>query len=166
MIRRTRPEEHEALSALALRSKGHWGYPPEFLEACREELRYDAETCGSELMWAAERDGTVLGIVRLAPVTGAPDQPGPPDALELEALFVDLPAIGTGCGRLLLEHALAQARARGARRVLLDADPGAESFYRRFGAVRIGSAPSGSIPGRMLPRLEYRLGEEAEADGL
>nr|WP_211354784.1 hypothetical protein [Stackebrandtia albiflava] len=38
-----------------------------------------------------------------------------------------------------------------------DADPGAEPFYRRMGAVRIGEAPSGSVPGRVLPRMTVRL---------
>ena len=37
-IRPARPEEAGAISALALRSKGHWGYDPAFLEACREDL--------------------------------------------------------------------------------------------------------------------------------
>ena len=37
-IRSARPEEAETLSALALRSKAYWGYPADFMEACREEL--------------------------------------------------------------------------------------------------------------------------------
>ncbi|WP_231920056.1 GNAT family N-acetyltransferase [Microlunatus soli] len=146
-IRPARAEEHATISALALRSKGHWGYSPEFLQACRAELTYRAEDCGTG-MWVAD-DGTgPLGFSRLAGV--------PPDG-ELAALFVDPDAIGTGCGRLLLEHILREAAARGFRRLDLDADPGAEPFYRHFGATRIGSSPSGSIPGRVLPRLRFDL---------
>ena len=32
-------DEADRLSDLAFRSKAHWGYSPEFMEACREELR-------------------------------------------------------------------------------------------------------------------------------
>jgi GNAT superfamily N-acetyltransferase len=147
-IRPARSDESEKISALALRSKGHWGYSAEFLEACRAELTYDAATCASGLMWVAAEGDTVLGFSLLA---------GEPPHGELSALFVDPSAIGTGCGRLLLEHTLAAARAAGYTRLELDADPEAEPFYLRFGAQRIGSAPSGSIPGRELPHLEFLL---------
>ena len=38
VIRRARPEEAGALSDLAIRSKGHWGYDVAFLASCRAEL--------------------------------------------------------------------------------------------------------------------------------
>lgn len=40
---------------------------------------------------------------------------------------------------------------------MIDAGPGAVGFYQAMGAERAGTAPSGSIPGRTLPRLRYRL---------
>ncbi|MGD7788995.1 GNAT family N-acetyltransferase [Propionibacteriaceae bacterium Y1700] len=147
-VREARPEEHEEISALALRSKGHWGYSAEFLEACRAELTIDATDCGSGLMWVVEQDARVLGF-SLLKVDSA--------GAELSALFVDPSAIGTGCGRILLEHTLRAARVAGFTHVELDADPGAESFYLHFGARRIGSSPSGSVPGRELPRLAIAL---------
>ena len=101
-------------------------------------------------MWVVEQDDTVLGFCLLR---------GEPNDCELSALFIDPSAIGTGCGRMLLEHALHAARAAGFTRLELDADPGAESFYLRFGARRIGTTPSGSIPGRELPRLAFVLTE-------
>jgi hypothetical protein len=45
----------------------------------------------------------------------------------------------------------------GARRVFIEADPDAAPFYRRMGARDAGLAPSGSIAGRMLPRLVFEL---------
>ena len=44
-VRAARPAEAEAISALALRSKAHWGYDPAFLEACREDLTIDPAWC-------------------------------------------------------------------------------------------------------------------------
>ena len=135
-------------SSLALRSKGHWGYSPEFLEACRAELTFDASTCGAGMTWVATVGTTTAGFSLIQ---------GEPPAGELAALFVDPTVIGTGCGRRLLVHTLRVARARGFTRLVLDADPGAEPFYLHFGARRTGNSPSLSIPGRELPHLEFVL---------
>jgi len=142
VLRPGRPGDEEILSELALRSKGHWGYSPEFLEACRAELTVRTEQLPDVVV--AEIDGAVAGFRLLA-------------GSELEALFIDPPFIGTGIGGMLLADALATARARGIHAVGLDADPGAEPFYARYGARTIGVTPSGSIPGRALPRMEFDL---------
>ncbi len=39
----------------------------------------------------------------------------------------------------------------------IQSDPHAEGFYLRLGARRTGEAPSQSIPGRLLPMLEFDL---------
>jgi GNAT superfamily N-acetyltransferase len=138
--------EEAELTELALRSKGHWGYSAEFLEACRPELTVRPEQLPGILV--AESDGVVAGFRTLS-ITGAHG--------ELESLFVDLPFIGSGVGRLLLDEVLATARSLGVQTLILDADPGAEAFYARFGARTTGLTPSGSIPGRSLPRMEFDL---------
>jgi GNAT superfamily N-acetyltransferase len=99
-------------------------------------------------MWVAVQTDTVLGFSLLR---------GEPPRGELAALFVDPAAIGTGCGHMPLEHSHRAAREMGFTRLELDADPGAESFYLHFSARRIGSSPSGSIPGRELPHLMLDL---------
>ena len=142
--------EATAISALALRSKGHWAYDAAFLEACRAELTTDPGECDGRHVYVAERDGMMLGYYKLA---------GDPPVGELADLFVDPPAIGTGVGTLLLRHAIGQARVLGLQRLTIDAEPEAEAFYLRAGAVRTGSVPSGSIPGRELPQLELRLSD-------
>jgi hypothetical protein len=43
MIRAAHGGELEALSALAMRSKAHWGYSAAFMQACRDELTVSAE---------------------------------------------------------------------------------------------------------------------------
>lgn len=149
LIRPAVAEEAALLSELALRSKGHWGYPPEFLEACRAELTYTAEQCASGEVFVAERDGQVVGFHLLD---------GQPPRGCLNSLFVDPPAIGSGVGARLLRHAFAEAKRRGFTTLTLDADPGAVPFYEHFGAERTGEAPSGSIAGRVLPVLTFRLG--------
>ncbi|MER7708572.1 GNAT family N-acetyltransferase [Kitasatospora sp. NPDC097605] len=148
-IRPARPSEAAALSALALRSKAHWGYDAAFIEACRAELTLDPARVEPDRTAVAEgEDGRVLGFVTL---TGAPPEG------ELGMLFVEPAAIGRGIGRRLMEHLRAEATALGFDRITVEADPNAEPFYRAMGAVRTGTAPSGSIPGRELPLLTLHL---------
>lgn len=145
-IRRAVAQEAADISALALRSKAHWGYSEEFLEMCRSELTYSPDQCASGMMWVAGRGAELLGFYLI-------EGEGPEG--ELAAMFVAPEHIGTGVGGTLLRHALEQAAIAGFHRLQLDADPGAESFYRHHGARRIGRSPSGSIPGRTLPRLVF-----------
>ncbi|MER6365078.1 GNAT family N-acetyltransferase [Kitasatospora sp. NPDC001527] len=145
-IRPARPSEAAALSALALRSKAHWGYDAEFIEACRAELTLTPDRIASGRTAVAEEDGRVLGFVTL---TGAPPEG------ELGLLFVEPDMIGRGVGRRLMAHL--RAGALGFERITFAADPNAEPFYRAMGAVRLGTVPSGSIPGRRLPLLALHV---------
>lgn len=148
-IRRARPDEAGAVSALALRSKAHWGYDEDFLEACRAELTYGPDRLRSEPFYVAEeQDGDLAGFYRLS---------GTPPEGELAALFVDPPRIGTGLGGRLLRHAVARAQRQGMEVLWLEADPGAEPFYAHAGFVTVGVSPSGSVPGRVLPRMRRDL---------
>ena len=142
------PAEAPSLTELAVRSKGHWGYDAAFLAASRSLLTVPDADCDGVAVQVAERGGALLGFARVL---------GTPPTGELEDLFVDPPAIGTGVGRLLLADALARARRRGFRSLRLNADPHAEPFYLRAGAVRVGTHESRTFPGRTLPRLEFTL---------
>ncbi|MFJ5120675.1 GNAT family N-acetyltransferase [Kitasatospora sp. NPDC088548] len=153
-IRPARPEEAELLSALALRSKAHWGYDEAFLAACRDELTLDADGIERQRTMVVEEpvaagDSRVLGFATLV---GAPPQG------ELGMLFVEPDTIGRGVGGRLFQHLREQAVALGFHRLTIDADPNAEPFYLAMGATRIGVTPSGSIPGRELPLLALDLG--------
>ncbi|MFF1833713.1 GNAT family N-acetyltransferase [Streptomyces sp. NPDC058231] len=144
LIRLARVTEAEILSDLALRSKAHWGYDAEFIEACRDELTVDASEVARRRATVADRDGHILGFTTLE---------GEPPTGVLGMMFVAPQAIGQGIGRLLFEHTVATARALGFTQLTIDADPNAEPFYRAMGAVGSGSVPSGSIVGRVLPQL-------------
>ena len=64
-IRRARPEEARGLSDVALRSKGHWGYDPGFLERAERELTVRAIDLALGRTFVAERDGAVVGFYGL-----------------------------------------------------------------------------------------------------
>ncbi len=151
-LRPARVGEAALLSDLALRSKAHWGYDDAFLDACRSELTLTDADLALRRVVVAE----FLGVDG-AQVVGFGTLEGAPPTGELGMLFVDPAAIGRGAGRSLLAHLVSAARDADFALLTIDADPYAEAFYLAAGAVRVGSIPSGSIPGRVLPQLEIRL---------
>ncbi len=144
-IRPARPGEAEALSALALRSKAHWGYDAAFPDACRPELTLRDDDLADRRTLVAELDGRPAGFGTLE---------GRPPYGELGMLFVEPAAIGRGVGGSLLAALVAAAREERFTRLAIDADPNALAFYLAHGAVRVGEVASGSVPGRVLPQLE------------
>ncbi len=134
------------LGELALRSKAYWGYDESFLEACRSELTIRPDEVAARRIVVAELGGTAVGLYSLE---------GEPPEGELGLMFVDPAVIGQGVGRSLFEHMRGTAVALGFEVVRIEAEPGAAGFYEAMGARLVGSAPSGSIEGRVLPRFEY-----------
>lgn len=148
-IRRARPEEAAALTALALRSKAHWPYGEDMMAVFRRSVRITADDIAAHTVLVHETGGEADGV-------GVLRAGGTGDA-ELDHLWVDPGIIGRGVGRRLFEAFAAEARRRGATRIVLNSDPYAEGFYRRLGAVRIGDHPVEEIPGRVLPRMAVTL---------
>lgn len=149
-LRDARPQEAAELTALALRSKAHWGYDEAFMAACVEELTVTpSEVAARRTVVAEDADtGKVIGFVTLE---GALEGEAPQGVIGM--LFIDPAAMGRGAGRRLYAHALATAGRLGFTRLAIDADPNAEPFYRAMGAVTVGRVPSGSIAGRTLPLM-------------
>jgi GNAT superfamily N-acetyltransferase len=148
-IRPAHPEEAGLLGDLAVRSKSHWGYDADFLEACRDDLALTPDDVASSTVYVFERDGEIAGYYRFMPVDA--------NAVDLDALFVDPVAIGQGVGRRLWDHAVATARDLGYSELIIQSDPYAEGFYMAMGAVRSGELESTVTPGRMLPLLRFVL---------
>ena len=147
-LRTPRCDEAAILTELCIRSKAVWGYDEEFMHACRGELTLTASIMRSSSVKVAEIDGHLVGVTQVT-VKG--------ELAELNKLFVEPPCLRSGAGKALFEWAKTVARDAGAATMVIEADPDAAGFYRRMGAVEKGTAPSGSIPGRLLPRLELGL---------
>src|SRR3954452_9640294 len=147
-IRAPTIEELSGLSDLCFRSKAVWGYDEEFMETCRGELSFEPRDFGLAPIAVAEDDGKRVGVAQLKVVDGEAD---------LLKLFVEPSALRSGTGKALLAWATDVAKKLGATRLTIEADRDAAPFYRRMGAYDVGQAPSGSVPGRMLPRLAMNL---------
>jgi GNAT superfamily N-acetyltransferase len=148
-IRRAGPTEAGVLSALALRSKAHWGYDAEFLAACQDDLTLTADDITTSTVYVCDGVDAPLGFYRLV---------FPGDGIaELDALFVEPEAMGQGVGKRLWRHAVAIARELGCSEMVWQSDPQAEGFYLAMGARRAGESESTVLPGRMLPLMRFAL---------
>ena len=118
------------------------------MEACRGELSLEPRDLQLTPIAVAECDGKPIGVAQIKVVD---------DEADLLKLFVEPAALHSGIGKALFVWATDVAKKLGATRLTIDADPDAAEFYRRMGAYDIGQASSGSVPGRMLPKLAMNL---------
>ncbi len=141
-----------ALTALALRSKAYWGYDPNFIQACRDELTIRPEHVKSGRVVVLVEEATVLGLYALLPERR-------PEEADVRHFFIEPAAIGHGLGRLLWDDLVAKARSEGIKRLKIESDPFAMGFYRAMGATLAGKmrapvkGPGGAD--RYLPVLYY-----------
>ncbi len=150
-IRKALPHENEQLSALAIRSKAHWGYSEEFLRDCIDELSYTSEQILNSDNWfyVVCLQDQLQAFYQLVKIKE--------DVLELEALFVDPAFVGQGLGKVLFEHAVQLATRMGYSKIDIQSDPNATEFYFKMGCVQVGELESQSIPGRFLPLMSFDL---------
>lgn len=149
IVRAAQPSEAGTISALALRSKAHWGYSPAFMRKCRDELTYTGEDFAGQSFFVLQSEAGLIGFYALEQIS--------PGQAELTALFVEPSHIGAGHGRRLIEHAKATAAARGFVELIVQGDPHAARFYAAAGGERIGDRESESVPGRLLPLFRIAL---------
>ena len=142
------PEDAETLSRVALASKAHWGYPPDWLEKWKDDLVVTPHFIKQHDVYKLVPDnGGIIGFCALS----ARDA-----ILWIEHLWLLPACMGRGLGRMLHDHAMAQVRARGYRECRVIADPNAVPFYMKMGMSvidRVESWPAG----RYLPVLARQL---------
>jgi N-acetylglutamate synthase-like GNAT family acetyltransferase len=149
-IRRAHPEESRLLTELTFRSKAYWGYDDSFMERARAELEFQPNRFLPDFhVYILEAEGLPLGFCSLISIDS--------NIIELHDLFIEPRHIGKGHGKELWDYAVHLARSLGFSRLVLTADPNAEAFYARLGAVRIGEKASPIRSDRGLPIMEYIL---------
>lgn len=146
-VRKAGARDCATLTRVAHAAKRHWGYPAAWMRLWKDDLTITRETLSEQVVYCAVRGPTLLGFYALS---------GSGKTRELEHLWVRPAYMRSGVGRALLAHVLTHARATGATRLVIAADPNAEGFYRTMGARRAGRVPS-QPPGRWLPRLVLRI---------
>jgi GNAT superfamily N-acetyltransferase len=144
-IRRARPSEREALAALQRRSASVWEEDRAVLQAHPDAVVVPADAIADgRLRVAVDGEDRVLGFSLVLPVVVG--------ERELDGLFVEPEAMGSGIGRLLLADVTARARADGAQRLFVVSGPGAQGFYERLGFRLLDAVPT-----RFGPALQLQL---------
>jgi GNAT superfamily N-acetyltransferase len=145
---RARSDDADALTAIAHAAKRHWGYPENWIAAWRDTLTMRPEFITTNVAYIAVENERPVGFYVL---TQEPDGP------HLDHLWILPSSMGRGIGRALFEHAATEVNRLGFRSMKIEADPNAEGFYKRMGAIRIGTSTSETCGERReLPLLEYR----------
>lgn len=143
-IRRASVQDAPALTSLIYASKQSNGYDDAFMAACADELHVAPKDIGARRWWVAE-NRTLMGCVSLA------------DDGTIHDFFVSPDHKRMGVGRALWAEVRRHAQAQAVPLLRLDADPFAVPFYESLGFRTVAEAPSGSIPGRMLPHMQLTL---------
>ncbi len=145
-------DDAQAITDLAFRSKAYWGYTADFMAAVRAQLAVSPQYIQTCPVFVAKNGPHLVGFYSLRALSR--------EDIELDFLFVEPDAIGTGVGKRLFGHAVTQARELGYQRMVIEADPFAEGFYTAMGAVRIGERRSTVLADRVLPLLSVALTSE------
>lgn len=127
LMRDADPNEADDLTALFLRSIGHWGHPENFPELVADLVANDRvtrefiEDCTVRVL---EDDGSVAGFYGLEQHD---------EFVDLKYMFLEPSYIGGGNGRALWDDAVAHAE-HPSGRMRIVSDPMAKDFYRAMGS--------------------------------
>jgi N-acetylglutamate synthase-like GNAT family acetyltransferase len=149
-IRQATQEETHRLMEIAEDAKRYWGYAPQEMESWHSTMTLDVSRIELSPPYVIEKDSQVVGFYQLI-ADGS--------QMELEHMWVMPQFMNQGIGKQLMAHAIAQARARGANKIVIDTEPNATAFYLSCGARRVGQGPTpGSHgSGQMRQLLEIDL---------
>ncbi len=136
------------LTELTIRSKSHWGYGKEQIEAWREELTITKTYIEDNNIYKLVIADVLIGFYAYQAESEA--------KLKLNYLFVEPKYIGKGFGKTLMKDFLRRIENSQFESVILDADPHAEIFYAGLGFRVIGQLKS-SIKNRFLPIMELNI---------
>ncbi|MCR3921886.1 MAG: GNAT family N-acetyltransferase [Firmicutes bacterium] len=144
-IRRAKVGEGNLLSEIAMRSKAFWDYDMSFIAKCKDALTVLDITIADDYVYVMENKQKICGFFCLI-VTG--------EKRELDSLFLEPAYIGKGYGRVLWHYMLNLTKEIGIKDFTIEADPYAEGFYTKMGAIRIGEVVSTVLVNRKLPLLK------------
>lgn len=146
IIERAAAADHSVLTQISFESKAFWGYSAAQLEIWKDDLIITPEYITQNHLFKMVLNSHIIGFYSFIRISN--------DHIILEHLFVL--HIGKGFGKNLLDHFLKIAEDLKSKSITLEADPHAESFYKKFGFTTFGYKES-SVAGRFLPEMIYHL---------
>ncbi|MEU0180983.1 GNAT family N-acetyltransferase [Streptomyces sp. NPDC006207] len=167
MIRTAVPEDARTIGALKVRAwrAAYAGFmSPEFLDGldpvsdAEDWADYLAELPDEHRLWVVQQGDAVAGFCRTGPADQDQDSDLGPCAAEVYGLYVEPDRIGTGLGRRLFAHSVADLEGRGYGPLCVYAyvpNALAMRFYERAGFDRDGTRRAADDSG--IGVLEARL---------
>ena len=147
-IRKARVEEAIFLSNLALRSKAHWGYSEEFIEACRPHIYVDKDYIEKWPVVVGVLNEKIIGFFSLKSIG---------EENRLDNLWIEPKFIKYGYGKILFNEAVKYARELEWNYFRLAGEPDAVLFYEKMGAALIGEIQSRLREDLFLPHMEIKI---------
>lgn len=141
-------KDANCLTELTIRSKSYWNYTKEQIESWREDLKISAHYISVNNIYKLVLDGKIIGFYSFSSKGEY--------SVKLDFFFVDPAFIGLGYGKKMLSNFIKRVKKLHYKRVVLDADPNAEEFYKKNGFGMIGQLES-NIKNRFLPIMELKL---------
>lgn len=149
-IRKALPTDHTLLTQITFDGKAFWGYTKQQLSTWEDELTITSKYISKNETYKLVLNEETVGYYSYSNLGN--------DHLRLNNLFLFQNFIGKGFGQLLLEDFLKRAKELNIKDIILEAEPKAENFYKKFGFVTYDQRES-SIKGRFLPQMKLDLFE-------
>lgn len=140
-IKAAKVEDHEMLTEVMRSSKAIWGYEKEQLEKWKDELTITQDHIKQNHIFNLWKGDQIIGFYSYK-------EQG--TNLKLDSLFVHPEFIGQGIGNTMMMDFLERVKPISKERIILDADPNAESYYNKYGFNTI-SLKKTSIQNRFMP---------------
>ncbi|MEP7196063.1 MAG: GNAT family N-acetyltransferase [Saprospiraceae bacterium] len=142
--------DFEILTEITKKSKAFWGYSKAQIEIWSEQLTITQNYLETKEVYNLIIENKIVGYYGYFNI----DE----QSVKLDNLFILPEYIGKGLGRVLLLDFLERLRITNSKIVILDSEPFAENFYRKFGFVKIGQKET-TIKDRYLPIMELNIND-------
>ena len=143
-FRYARPSDLTDLNHISVTAKSYWGYPAEWIEQWKRDLRVTEKDLAKRMVLLAESDRDIVGFTIISETE---------TKYEVDHLWVLPEFMGRGHGRELLQWAMDKMMTK-SKRILVIADPNAEGFYEKMGFQTYDQVES-YPPGRFLPLMRH-----------
>ncbi|SFB94886.1 Ribosomal protein S18 acetylase RimI [Kaistella jeonii] len=147
-IEKATEKDHLTLTEITVDGKAFWGFSKEELSKWKNELTITPEYIAENETYNLVLDSSIVGYYSFLKI----DE----NTLLLDNLFLFQKVIGKGFGKLLMQNFLKRAKSLNISNIILEAEPNAENFYKKFGFSTYDHRES-VIKGRFLPKMKLDL---------
>jgi GNAT superfamily N-acetyltransferase len=146
-VEKADPCDFELLSKIALVSKASLGYDEKLIHAWASELKVSKEMIASFISFVVKRGDQIVGFWCREAIETVSDG----------RLFILPQDQRKGCGTLLWEAVMEEAKRRGLKTMIWEADYKALPFYLKMGARVLGEKESTVVTGLKFPIVGITL---------